>query len=272
MQRDIESSSVFRKNAERKPRRKPRRPFRERTISYVLEGLLCIAVIAAFCSAVYLYVRNSEAFKVRTIRVEGAEKLAPESIVAAAGVTSADSLPFLNANEVEKRVLSIPYIRTCRAERIFPDKLVIKVQERVALATLMVNNHQYEVDNEGNVLRELPQESAPVPPFITNVPGLDYVEVGQRLTQYPSLVAALAVWAAFSQTAMAGEVTVSEISAAHENRICMYCDEFKFEIRWGRDNFTLQAGKLDFFWQSQNKIINCNEYVDLRFEKDVICK
>jgi len=86
------------------------------------------------------------------------------------------------------------------------------------------------------------------------------------------LKAALAVWAAFSRTAMAGDVSVSEISAARENRVCMYCDELNFEIRWGGEDLERQAGKLDVFWRAQNKNIRCKEYLDLRFGNDVACK
>jgi cell division protein FtsQ len=262
---------MFRKNEEKKARRRPKRPFRERTIAYVLEGIVCIGIMAGFCYGAYLYVETSQSFKVRTIRVEGAVKLPPQNIVTASGVTSDDCLLLLSSDEVKRRVCSVPYIKSCKINRIFPDKLIIKIQERVALATLMVNNRQYEVDDEGNVLRELPVDNPPVPPFITNVPGLDLVEVGQKVTQ-PSLIVALAVWAAFSRTAMSRDVTVSEISAARENRICMYCDELPFEIRWGRDKFEKQAKKLDIFWQSQNKKIQCKEYLELWFGDDVTCK
>jgi len=135
----------------------------------------------------------------------------------------------------------------------------------------MVGNRLFEVDDECNVLRELLPDGLHVGPFITNVGDLGYVEPGQKL-EPPALAHALAVWRAFSTTAMAQEVTVSEISAGHEGRISMYCDELPCEIRWGRDNFEKQAAKLDVFWQSQDKHIRCKDYVDLRFGDDVACK
>ena len=270
-QPDVGSTGVFQKSTDKKPRRKPRRPFKERPISYVLEGILCLLLAGALGYGTYWYVKTSPIFKVKTIRVEGADKLLPETIIATSGVTADDCLPLLNSAEAQERVSAIPYVKTCRINRLFPDKLIIKIQERVAFATLMVNNRLYEVDHEGKVLRELAPDVPPVPPFITNVPNLDFVEVGQSLAQ-PSLKAALAVWSAFSQTDMARGVTISEISATRENRICMYCDEFNFEIRWGRDDFEGQARKLDIFWQSQNKDIHCMDYLDLRFGNDVTCK
>jgi cell division protein FtsQ len=263
--------TVIQNKIDKKSRRKRRRPFRERPISYVLEGLLCLLFIVGLAYGTYRFVKTSPMFKVKTIRVEGAVKLDPQAVIAASGVTSDDCLPLLSDTEIQKRVAVVPYVRTCNVSRVFPDRLVIKIQERVALATLMVNNHMYEVDEEANVLRELTPDMPTRPPFITNVPDLDVVEIGQRPDR-PSLKAALAVWGAFSQTGMVHDVTVSEISAAREDRICMYCDEFKFEIRWGRDDFDKQARKLDVFWQAQNKKIQCNEYLDLRFGNDVNCK
>jgi hypothetical protein len=103
------------------------------------------------------------------------------------------------------------------------------------------------------------------------VGDLGNVAPGQRLTDR-ALTRALAVWRAFGTTVMAHDVTVSEICAAHESRICMYCDELNFEIRWGRDNFQKQAAKLDAFWLSQGKRVNCKDYVDLRFGNDVACR
>ena len=262
---------MFRRNEEKRVRRRTARPFTERPISHVLEGTACLLLAGAFSLGTYDYVRTDPVFRVKTIRVEGACNLTPESIIAESGVTADDCLILLSTGAVRNRVSAIPYVKLCRIGRIFPDKLVIAVQERLALATLIVNNRLYEVDDEGNVLRELGPETPHVPPFITNVPDLDYVEAGQRMTQ-PSLKAALAVWAAFSRTAMAGDVSVSEISAARENRVCMYCDELNFEIRWGGEDLERQAGKLDVFWRAQNKNIRCKEYLDLRFGNDVACK
>ncbi|MCX5757381.1 MAG: hypothetical protein NTU83_02505, partial [Candidatus Hydrogenedentes bacterium] len=159
----------------------------------------------------------------------------------------------------------------CKVTRHFPDCVASTVEEHMALATLMVNNRLFEVDDVGNVLRELEPDKPHVGPFITNADALGYVEPGKKLDNHP-VACALAVWRAFSQTAMARDVTVSEISAAQENRICMYCNELDFEIRWGCNNFEKQARKLDIFWRSQRKPVQCKNYLDLRFGNDVACK
>ena len=255
----------------KRTRPKPRKAFNDRRIVYMTKSLICLALIGVFGLGTYVYAKAEPCFRVQTIRVEGADKLQEDAIIAQSGVSNEDCLLFLDAGAVRDRVAAIPYVRSCRVMRYFPNKLVIGIQERVALATLMVENRLFEIDDEGNVLRELPRDKGHVGPFITNVADLGYVEAGQQLNQR-ALMKALAVWCAFSRTAMARDVTVSEISAAQENRIRMYCDELNFEIRWGRDNIDKQAKKLDIFWSSQNKNVHCKDYVDLRFGNDVACR
>jgi len=208
---------------------------------------------------------------VQRIRVEGADKLSDESIIRLSGITNEDCTLFLDSASVRARIMKQPYVRECKVTRYFPSCVAIAIEERRALATLMVNNRLFEVDDAGNVLRELEPDKPHTGPFITNVEGLGYVDPGKTLDNHP-VACALAVWRAFTQTAMARDVTVSEISAAQENRICMYCNELDFEIRWGRDHFERQARKLDIFWRTQTKPVQCKNYLDLRFGNDVACK
>ena len=259
----------------RKPKKKrfkpPKKPFRERTISYVLEAVVCCALIVAFARGAYVYAKHDPLFHLKTIRVAGSDRLQDDTIIRYSGITCEDNVLFLNPEEARTRIARMPYVKACEVSRFFPDTVAIAVEERVALATLMVGNRLFEVDDECNVLRELLPDGLHVGPFITNVGDLGYVEPGQRLVE-PRLARALAVWRAFSATTMARDVTVSEISAAQEGRISMYCDELRCEIRWGRSNFEKQAAKLDLFWQSQDRDIHCRDYVDLRFGNDVACK
>lgn len=254
----------------RLPKENPK-PLTARWPFRLIETLACLALIGAFIGGGVYYLRTAPEFRVRTIRVEGANKLADETIIQLSGITNADCTLFLDSAAIRARIMKQPYVRECKVTRHFPGCVAIAIEERTALATLMVNNRLFEVDDECNVLREIEPDKPHPGPFITNADGLGYVEPGKKLDNNP-VACALAVWRAFSQTAMSREVTVSEISAAQENRLCMYCNELEFEIRWGRDNFEKQARKLDIFWRSQTKPVRCKSYLDLRFGNDVACK
>lgn len=233
-----------------------------------IAAAVCLGCIGALGYGLYRFVGEDECFHVRTIHIEGACVVSPETIIAQSGVTTDDIILFMDVAAIGARVEALPYVKTCRVKRIFPDKVSIEVDERVALATLLVNNRPYMVDNDGVVVRE-PRPGEPhTGPYITNVPGLSGVDVGERLA-HPELIQALAVWHAFSQTGTARQVTVSEISAEKSSPLCMYCDELDFEIRWRRGNIEKQALKLDLFWHARGDWSGCKEYLDLRYGNDV---
>lgn len=249
----------------------PRKHFLEGPLGRFTEALVCFAFMGCAVWGFHVYAFKSGKFNVKTIRVEGALALSEAEIIRTSGVTSDDCIFLVSSEEVRARVAAMPFVRDCLVEKIFPGRVIIRISEREALATLLVNNRAFVIDRDGHVLRELKSDEPPVGPFITDVADIGYVEVGKQLDQAP-LHDAVAVWEAFRATSMAQEVTVSEICALRDTRVCMYCDDYGCEIRWGRGNLAAQAWKLDVFWKSQNKRIACKEYVDLRFGNDVVCR
>jgi len=219
----------------------------------------------------YHYLEQTEHLALKTIGIEGVSMLDPEEVIAASGLTSADNVLFFDAKAARKRVEGLPHIKSCRISRSFPDRVVIAVEERVEVATLLVENRTYGIDAEGIVLRELSPGAGIQQPLLADVPDLRYVETGQALP-HPPLHEGLAVWEAFSQTRMARDLTVSELSARAVDDIRMVCDELPFEIRWGRGNYASQSQRLDFLWDLQGGELDCSEYLELRFEPDLVCK
>jgi hypothetical protein len=242
-------------------------------LAYIFETVVSLGVVAALAVGFYFHLKESPDFRLKTIRVEGIEMLQEDAIVSQSGLNAEDCLFFVNPRSVRDQVLALPYVSQCNVRRIFPSTVVISVHERIALATLVVNNRLFELDQDANVLRELPPGTTPTGPLITGVPDLNVVEAGTQLPQRP-VKAAIGVWRAFcaTQVKKSGLFTVSEISAAQENRLCMYCDEVKGEIRWARGDYAKQAWKLDVLWQNQRQHLACKEYIDLRFGDDVACK
>lgn len=255
----------------RKVKKSDYRRFRDRPVSYLIETAACLALLGILGWGFVQFIRNEPSLHVQSIRVEGAEMLDEQAVIQQAGVTSDDCIFFVNPWDIRRRLEQMPFIHGCEIERLFPDRLIIRIRERVALATLVINNRLFELDREGNVLRELRAAEQHVGPLITEPAAVDAVEVGTKLTA-PAVLGALNVWRAFCRTEMARHVTVSEICAAQESRICLYCDEIKPEIRWGRSNFEKQAWKLNTLWSARKGRIMSEEYIDLRFGEDIACK
>lgn len=253
------------------PRRLSRQHHRRGILLFLVEITLALLLISGTVFAAYRYIIDSNYLKVRTLRIEGMRSVSAETIREAAGITEADNLLLLDLAGVRARIEAVPYIQHCEVHPAFPNAVVIQIEEREPSATLLVNRHLYELDQSGVVLRELDARSGKTGPFITNVPKLAYVRVGERVDD-PALQSALAVWRAFSAVSVAREVTVSEIAAFSQNNILMYCDDLGFEIRWGRTDFEGQARRLDVFWRAKSNQLACNEYIDLRFDGKVVCR
>ena len=250
-------------------RRRNRKRLRDRFTVFLVEAVFGLGILGLCGFASYHYIVHTPYLLVKRLRIEGAMRVNEEDIRRTAGITDADNMLFLDVDEIERRIGDMPYIRRCSVQRAFPDVVVIKVEERAPAATLLSNNRLLEIDEEGVVLSELTRHTQENGPFITNVDGLGYVEVGDAVG-LPALRNALAVWRAFSGVPMSREVSVSEIAALGPNEILMYCDNLNYEIRWGRAGFEGQARRLDLFWRSKRDKIQCNEYIDLRFDDKII--
>lgn len=235
------------------------------------KGIICVALIGGTGYACCRYVEVSEHYRVKTIRVEGAQVLDADTIVAESGLTDKDNILFVNVGQVRRRIEAMPYVKTCRVTRMFPDLVALTIEERVAVACLLVRDQVFEIDAEGYVLRALCSGVSSPLPLISELPGVDAVLPGEQITA-PALAEALEVCRAFPTTSVSQRVGISEIAAFHENDVRMYCDGLPYEIRWGYGDAFEQAQRLDLLWTVKNGDIGAREYVDLRFGKDVVCK
>lgn len=261
--------------ARKKRRKKPRRPGRHSRGLFLglaarraLKAVVFLAVVGWGGYAFFAFARDD--YPVKEVRVQGARVLDPEYVVDVSGITVSDNLLVLDVQAVQERVEALPFVKSCLVKRIYPDNVLITLEEREAAAILMVHNRMFEIDAECVALREVFSGETQAGPLITVMPDLGSVDAGQHIDS-PPLAAALSVWAAYARSAMVEDVTLSEIVVRGENDIRMYFDELPYEIRWGRKDFEKQAQRLDALWRELDKSLGCSEYLDLRFGRDVVC-
>lgn len=241
--------------------------------SRILVASAAICTAALFCR----YMRDCPWVYVNAIGVHGVQRLSEADIVAASGITTGDHILLVDPDDVDTRVTALPYVETCTVQRMFPDTVLIDVEERVPVAVVLVHNQAYEVDADRVVLRQLAAEADFPGPMITEVPGLGSIEPGQVLAQ-KEVEHALNVWYAFRDVAAVHGLTVSEIAARNLNDIRVYCDELLYELRWGRgghnsrETFERQAQRLDTLWRQKGMDLDCREYLELRLGWDLACR
>lgn len=252
------------------PRPAARRRAKPRSL-LIVERVIAAAILCGAGYGFYKYLLEPKTLGIRRVKFEGAAILSGQQLLEAANITESDSLFSVSREEIRRRVMELPYVRECEVRRAFPDTIIIRVAEREPVASVMVNNHVFEIGQDGMVLREVPPLSPPGGPLITNLPGLSALVPGQML-EHPVLNRALSLWWAFSAAPVSSQLTLSEISAEGENHISMFFDEIPYETRWGRTDFAAQVRRFEGLWREKGGVLPCREYLDMRFDGDVLCK
>lgn len=255
----------------RMARPKHRPALRDRGWYRMLETLAAVGLLAGTGYLIYLAALQADNFTVRELRIYGLHRLDEYAIAEASGINDSSNLLFLNPELAARQIEALAGVERCEVSRVFPDTIRIEIVEREPHATVLLDNRAYLIDENAVVLRELSQSDPLFPPFITALPDLHLLAVGQAIDSRP-LQDALAVLRAFQGTVLADEISVSEIAARHENDLRLYTEELSYEIRWGRGDFEHAARRLEGLWLSRNKVIGCEEYLDLRFGTDLACK
>ncbi len=245
--------------------------FRARWFASLVQLLVCATILGAAGYGFYSFLEASDHFRVRTIVIEGAQALDEHDLVSVSGITRDDNLLFLDAQRVASHLEALPRVRHCEVIRLFPDRVAIRIEERTPVAAAQFHNQLFDIDAEGVVLRELKPHELPVGPLFSGIDGRTMVEPGDHLN-HDAFQAAMTVWRAFSETRLARDMTVAEIHAADPHTIRMFCDELAFEIRWRRDGIADQAQRLDLLWREKGSALECQEYLDLRWGRDIACR
>jgi hypothetical protein len=246
-------------------------PQNRKRILTALEVIVILAIFGAFGYYFYQYTAGSDQFRVGKIQIEGLRVLNEDEVLEQSGLLEGGNVLYLDAEAICRAVEELPYVRECSLRQVFPDTVILEITERVGILTLQLNSRSYLIDEDGVALREFGAREVPLTPFITNVGGLEFVEIGDELEQ-AGLIATLEVWYEFSRLPMAAGVTVSEIAAFSETELVMYCDELVYEIRWVHEDVEGQALRLNVLWDGEGGALICDEYLDLRFGDDLVCK
>ncbi len=124
-----------------------------RLLPYLLVATLA-AGIPALGYFAYVKLLTSPYFALSEVVVEGNSRMTTEEVVAASGVQVGENVLSIDEDLVTERLRYLPWAETVDVERELPDRLVIRVKERV-VAAVLVEEGSYLVDQAGYVFKEL---------------------------------------------------------------------------------------------------------------------
>ena len=93
--------------------------------------------------------------QIEGVTISGAKELSEDEIFAATGITTRDSLPFLDAAQVRERVKEIPMVREASVRKLYPSRLLIEVEERAPYALWQVNGQVQVISADGMAIDQL---------------------------------------------------------------------------------------------------------------------
>lgn len=94
-------------------------------------------------------------FGVRHIAVAGNAELASEEVVELSGVRATDSLPFLDPKQLQAHLTAVPMIAEASITKLYPDRLVINIRERVPFALWQLDGRVQIIAEDGTPIEEL---------------------------------------------------------------------------------------------------------------------
>jgi hypothetical protein len=109
--------------------------------------ILLIVALLVILGATAFLVYQSPAFSVRTVNVEGAQRLSAERLTELAAVPESSTLLRLDVKGIQGRVEADPWIESVEVRRSFPSTVILTVTERQMSAVVDVSSSQSGAPN-----------------------------------------------------------------------------------------------------------------------------
>ena len=127
-------------------------------LSDILKVLLTLAgIFAVACLFIYGYcsVLSAPYFGIRETSVRGCRELTEKDILHLASIRPSQNLLAVNTEAITARVRENPWIKEVYVGRELPERLVIQVRERTAVALLKKDSSFYLMDPDGVPFKKL---------------------------------------------------------------------------------------------------------------------
>jgi cell division protein FtsQ len=143
-----------------------------RHILPAVAALLLIAGATAAGAAVYSWLGRSTLFSVRDVDMNSCAQVTRDEVAGMLAAGKGGTIWSLSAEAIGRRLLTHPWIREVRVRKVFPDRLVVRIEERRPVA--MINlDALYYVDEEGDVFKRLSAYDSKNFPIITGFSRAD---------------------------------------------------------------------------------------------------
>jgi len=269
--RDLKSQKQKKLKSNRRKQQKQPRDWKK-----LLHRLLRIGIAAGsgclLASGALLTVQvllESGYFQVRQISVEQQVRVAEEEILEASDIKIGDSMFDLELNMIGRKIEEQPWIARAYVERVFPDQVVIRVEERQPRAIIDLD-YLYYVDRSGVVFKMLDAGDELNYPVITGSNRqylLDHPDQAQNCVNL-----ALGLLEELDGRTVFSLEDVSEIHYDQQEGLILYTLVGGVPVRLGTQGFDAKLNRLETIYGDLEPRLLALKYIDLNVADRVIVK
>ena len=238
------------------------------TVVVVVLGLLaltCYGTHRLIRSSISRLVYQNPRFAIEQIVVDDDGVLTPERVVQFAGVQIGQNLFSLDLDQVRRNLEMLPLVSAVEVRRMLPNRLFIRVNERVAVARLRVPTRElgdapFYVDRAGTVMKPIkladgtvlqPPMPRPVP-ILTGVSLAD-VRVGKQV-ESEQIYRALELLDKLDQSVAGSLVEVEQIDLSRPRELVLITRQ-RLQVKLDVEDFAQQLRRLGVIlrWSQQRQ-------------------
>lgn len=147
-----------------------------RQVLPVAAAILVVFLVTAAGAAVYSWLGHSRLFSVRSIDLNRCDYVTKDEVSGILSRVPQGNIWSLSSRDIGTRLLTHPWVRGVSVRKSFPDRLIVRIQERKPAA--MINlDALYYLDEEGTIFKRLTAYDPKNFPIVT---GFTQRELGAR--------------------------------------------------------------------------------------------
>lgn len=198
----------------------------------------------------YVYLLEDSFFQVKEVEVRGCKKIPEKTILSLAKIEGMPNLFTLSLKGIAHRVASHPWIDHVTLRKVFPNRVLIQVEERKPIAILQLDEPYY-IDSKGVIFSQVGDRDEYNFPILT---GLHKQILDQHPNQAePLLVKAIEFLKLVQQEPLSPLEEISEIRMGRTFGIQCFTMAEGVEVKMGWDQFEEKLWKLSIIWSDLQK-------------------
>jgi cell division protein FtsQ len=267
--RSLKQTKSVRRN--RRKKQKQPLPWKQLLARLLRVTVFCCSVTFLLFGAVLggRLLLGSGFFAVTTVRVENNQRLLLDEVLALSDIEQGSNIFDLDLDMIGGKIEENPWVASAHVERVFPNEVTIRIEERQPQAIVRLGTLYY-VDVNGEIFKMLDAGDRLDYPLIS---GIDR----QLLLDQPEQARELLLGALGLLTELAGRTVfsldqVSELRVTSQEGITLYTYRGGVPVRFGQNGYRTKLDRLERIYRELQPRLAAIDYIDLNVVERVIVK